>query len=75
MLAPPNNVAPALQHCLYYRVVDPDPDWIWIQRVCGSGSVLGIRMQEIKKFQWKMHFFAIKKKLPLKRNKIALTTF
>jgi hypothetical protein len=27
------------------RVVDPDPDWIRIQRLCGSGSVLGIRIQ------------------------------
>jgi hypothetical protein len=29
------------------RVVDPDPDWILIQRLCGSGSrsVLGIRIQ------------------------------
>jgi hypothetical protein len=24
------------------RVVDPDPDWIRIQWLCGSGSVLGI---------------------------------
>jgi adenylyl- and sulfurtransferase ThiI len=27
------------------RVVDPDPDWIRIQRLCGSGSGLGIRIQ------------------------------
>jgi hypothetical protein len=27
------------------RVVDPDPDWIRIQRFCGSGSVLGIRIR------------------------------
>jgi hypothetical protein len=27
------------------RVVDPDPDWIRIQRLCGSGSVLEIRIQ------------------------------
>jgi hypothetical protein len=25
--------------------VDPDPDWIRMQRLCGSGSVLGIRIQ------------------------------
>jgi hypothetical protein len=27
------------------RVVDPDPDWIQIQLLCGSGSVLGIRIR------------------------------
>jgi hypothetical protein len=27
------------------RVVDPDLDWIRIQRLCGSGSVLGIRIR------------------------------
>jgi hypothetical protein len=27
-------------------VVDPDPDWIRIQRLCGSGSVLGIRIPD-----------------------------
>jgi hypothetical protein len=27
------------------RVVDPDPDWIRIQRLCGSGSVLGTRIR------------------------------
>jgi hypothetical protein len=27
------------------RVVDPDTDWIRIQRLCGSGSVLGIQIQ------------------------------
>jgi hypothetical protein len=27
------------------RVVDPDQDWIRIQRLCGYGSVLGIRIQ------------------------------
>jgi hypothetical protein len=27
------------------RVVDPDPDWIWIQWICGSGSILGIRIR------------------------------
>jgi hypothetical protein len=27
------------------RVVDPDPDWIRIQWLCGSGSVLGIRIR------------------------------
>jgi hypothetical protein len=30
---------------LLSRVVDPDQDWIRIQRFCGSGSVLGIRIQ------------------------------
>jgi hypothetical protein len=29
---------------VFSRVVDPDPDWIRIQRLCGSGSVLGIRI-------------------------------
>jgi hypothetical protein len=30
-----------------FRVVDtdPDPDWIRIQRLCGSGSGLGIRIR------------------------------
>jgi hypothetical protein len=27
------------------RVVDPNPDWIRIQWLCGSGSVLGIRIR------------------------------
>jgi hypothetical protein len=31
--------------CLGTRVVDPHPDWIRIQRLCGSGSVLGIRIR------------------------------
>jgi hypothetical protein len=31
--------------CIYSRVVDPDPDWIRIQRLCVSGSVLGIQIQ------------------------------
>jgi hypothetical protein len=58
--------------------VDPDPDWIRIQLLCGSGSGLGIRIQgkKIKKFQWKNALFSyLKKILPLKRYKIALTTF
>jgi hypothetical protein len=45
------------------RVVDPDPeDWIRIQRLCGSGSVLGIRIQgqENKEISvQKMHFLVI----------------
>jgi hypothetical protein len=28
------------------RVVDPDPDWIRIQWLCGSGSILGIRIPD-----------------------------
>jgi hypothetical protein len=28
------------------RVVDPDPDWIRIQRLFGSGSVFGIRIPD-----------------------------
>jgi hypothetical protein len=30
---------------VFFRVVDPDPDWIRIQRLCGSGSVFGIRIR------------------------------
>jgi hypothetical protein len=30
---------------VWTSVVDPDPDWSRIQRLCGSGSVLGIRIQ------------------------------
>jgi hypothetical protein len=45
--------------------VDPDPNW-------ESGS----RGKKIKKFQWKNALFSyLKKKLPLKRYKIALNTF
>jgi hypothetical protein len=42
------------------RVVDPD--WIRIQRLCGSGSVLGIRIKKNKKFQWKNALFSYLKK-------------
>jgi hypothetical protein len=45
------------------RVVDPDPDWIRIQRLCGSGSVLGIqipdpdpRARKLRNFSRNMHF-------------------
>jgi hypothetical protein len=48
------------------RVVDPDPDWIRIQGLCGSGSVLGIRIpdldpgaRKLKNFSGKMHFLII----------------
>jgi hypothetical protein len=43
-------------------VVDPDQDWIRIKRLCGSGSVLGIRIQrqENKEISVeKMHFLVI----------------
>jgi hypothetical protein len=36
------------------RVVDPDPDWIRIQRLCGSGS----GGKKTKKFQWKNALFS-----------------
>jgi hypothetical protein len=58
------------------RVVDADPD----SRLCGSGSVLGIRIpdpgaRKLRNFSGKMHFLVIFKNiLPLKRYKIALTT-
>jgi hypothetical protein len=61
------------------RVVDQDPDWIWISDFVdpdpywesGSGG------KKIKKFQWKnaLYSYLKKKNLPLKRYKIALTTF
>jgi hypothetical protein len=45
--------------------MDPDPYW-------ESGS----RGKKVKKFQWKMHFLVIFfLNLPIKRYKIALTTF
>jgi hypothetical protein len=66
--------------------VDPDPDWIRIQRLfgSGSGSVLGIRIPDpdpgaskLSNISGKMHFLVIfiKKILPLKKYKIALSTF
>jgi hypothetical protein len=47
------------------RVVDPD--WIRIQRLCGSGSVLGIRIpdpgaRKLRNISVKMHFLVIFKK-------------
>jgi hypothetical protein len=50
--------------------VDPDPDW-------ESGSGSGSRGKKMKKFQWKNALISYLKKkiLPLKRYKIALTTF
>jgi hypothetical protein len=48
------------------RVVDPDPDWIRIQRLCGFGS--GIRIpntdpdpgvRKLRNFRGKMHFLVI----------------
>jgi hypothetical protein len=49
---------------LFYRVVDPDPVWIRIQRLCGSGSVWGIRIpdpgaRKLRNFIGKMHFLVI----------------
>jgi hypothetical protein len=47
--------------------VDPDPDPYW-----ESGS----RGKKVKKFQWENALFSnLKKNLPLKMYKIALTTF
>jgi hypothetical protein len=66
---------------LLFRVVHPDPDRIRIQRLCGSGSVLGIRIriqgqekEEISVGKSTFWLF-LKKILPLKRYKIAITTF
>jgi hypothetical protein len=46
--------------------VDPDPDWIRIQQLCGSGSILGIRIpdpdpgaRKIRNISVKMHFLVI----------------
>jgi hypothetical protein len=47
------------------RVVDPDPDWIRIQRLCGSGSVLGFRIQgqeNLRNFSGKNALFSYLKK-------------
>jgi hypothetical protein len=32
-------------YLVFLRVVNPDPDWIRIQRLSGSGSILGIRIR------------------------------
>jgi hypothetical protein len=49
--------------------VDPDPDWIRIQRLCGSGSVLEIRIpdpdpgaRKLRNIIGKMQFLVIFKK-------------
>jgi hypothetical protein len=63
------------------RVVDPDPDWSGFSELVDpdpyweSGSES--RGKKIKKFQWKKCTFLLLKKkiLPLKRYKIALTSF
>jgi hypothetical protein len=68
--------------------VDPDLDWIRIQRLCGSGSVLWIRIRignpdpdpgarKLRNFNGKnaLFIYFFKKILPLKSYKIALTTF
>jgi hypothetical protein len=60
--------------------VDPDPVWIRIQRLFGSGSVLRIRIpdpdpgvRKLRNFSGKIYFLVIFEKiLPLKRYKIAL---
>jgi hypothetical protein len=38
-------VAPGVCVCVYHRVVDPDLDWIRIQRLCGSVLGIWIRIQ------------------------------
>jgi hypothetical protein len=62
------------------RVVDPYPDWIRIQCLCGCGSVLGIRIpdpdpgvRKYRNFSGKMHLLVFFN-LPLKWYKIAPTT-
>jgi hypothetical protein len=65
------------------RVVDPDPDWIRIQRLCGSRSVLGIRIpdpgaRKLRNISVKIHFLVIFKKIVTTMKvqcKIALSTF
>jgi hypothetical protein len=54
------------EYGLKTRVVDPDPDWIRIQRLCGSGSLLRIRIpdpdpgaRKLGNFSGKMHFLVI----------------
>jgi hypothetical protein len=54
--------------------VNPDPDWIRIQRLCGSGSVLGIRIPDpdpgARNFSGKMHFIVIFNKTTFWRKKL-----
>jgi hypothetical protein len=61
------------------RVADPYPDWIRIQRLCGSGSIFGIRIpdpdpgaRKLRNFSGKTPFLVIfLKTSPLKRYEIA----
>jgi hypothetical protein len=72
-----------LDPILLTRVVDLGPDWTRIQRLYGSGSVLGIRIpdpepgaRKLRNISGKMHFLVIFFLiLPLKKYKIALSTF
>jgi hypothetical protein len=58
------------------RVLDPDSVTLRIRiRIGNPDSGSGSRGKKIKKFQWKNTLFIyFKKLLPLKRNKIPLTT-
>jgi hypothetical protein len=55
----------------------PDSVTLWIRiRIGNSDPASGSRAKKIKKFQWKNALFSyLKKNLPVKRYKIALTTF
>jgi hypothetical protein len=55
--------------------LDPDSVTLWIRIRFGNPDP-GSRGKKVKKFQWKNSLFSILTKiLPLKRYKIALTTF
>jgi hypothetical protein len=58
--------------------LDPDSVTLWIRiRIGNPDPGSGSRGKKVKKFQWKNALFSIflKQILPLKRYKIALTTF
>jgi hypothetical protein len=53
----------ARKKVVFIRVVDPDPGWIRIQRLCRFRSVLGIRIpdpdpgsRKLRNFSGKIHF-------------------
>jgi hypothetical protein len=69
-----NNIK---QDCGSGSALVPDSVTLWIRiRIGNPDPRSGSRGKKVKKFQWKNALFSIFKKiLPLKRYKIALTSF